>query len=137
MILMSVGFDYTFKNSLFLQAEYLYSSNPLPSAGFIDYYAGPLTVKQLAFTDHTLFASASYPITPLLQATLAGMYFPNLKGAFAGPSLSYNAFENVYLALFLQYFSAEMETPVSGGSSRQNITLGFLRFKWNWENDLK
>ena len=108
MILMSVGFDYTFKNSLFLQAEYLYSSNPLSSAGFIDYYAGPLTVKQLAFTDHTLFASASYPITPLLQATLAGMYFPNLKGTFAGPSLSYNAFENVYLALFLQYFSAEM-----------------------------
>jgi len=51
MFMGSVGLDYTFPNTLMLQGEYLYSSNPyLSTYGFLDYYSGPLTVKQLAFT---------------------------------------------------------------------------------------
>jgi len=128
----SVGLDFTFKNSLFLQAEYLYSSNPSISlSALTGSFTSQLTVKQLAFTDHTLFASVSYPVTPLLQMTLAGMYFPELKGAFAGPSLSFNAFENVDLGFFVQYFNAKLPDD-AGGTSRQDLTLGYLRFKWSF-----
>ena len=133
MYLASVGLDYTFKNAVFLQAEYLYSSKPTISlAALTGSVASQLTVKQLAFTEHTLFASLSYPITPLVQATFAGMYFPELKGAFAGPSLSFNAFENVDLGFFLQYFNAELPDATGGGKSRQQLSLGYLRIKWSF-----
>ncbi len=133
MFMGSVGLDYIFPNTLMLQGEYLYSSNPFTSGyGFIDYYSGPLTVKQLAFTEHTVFASGSYQITPLFYASLAGMYFPKLKGYFIGPNLSYNILSNIDLSFFLQYFDSEVENPINGDKSRQHITLWFLRLKWNF-----
>ena len=133
MFMVSVGLDYIFPNTLMLQGEYLYSSNPFTSGfGFIDYYSGPLTVKQLAFTEHTIFASGSYQITPLFYASLAGMYFPKLKGYFIGPNLSYNILSNIDLSFFLQYFNSEQENPINGNISRQHITLWFLRFKWSF-----
>jgi hypothetical protein len=91
-----------------------------------------LTVKQLAFTEHTLFASGSYQITPLLFASLSGMYFPKMKGYFIGPNLSYNILSNLDLAFFLQYFNVEQESPFTGDKSRQRITLWFLRLKWSF-----
>lgn len=133
MFMSSVGLDYTFPNTLMLQSEYLYSSKPYTSAyGFIDYYGGPLTVKQLAFTEHSLFASGSYQITPLFYASLSGMYFPKLKGYFIGPNLSYNILSNLDLAFFLQYFNVGQYDPISGDKYRQQITLWFLRLKWNF-----
>ena len=133
MFMGSVGLDYTFPNTLMLQGEYLYSSNPYTSSfGFIDYYGGPLTVKQLAFTEHTLFASGSYQITPLFFASLSGMYFPKMKGYFIGPNLSYNILSNLDLAFFLQYFNVAQESIVTGNISRQSITLWFLRLKWSF-----
>jgi hypothetical protein len=133
IFMTSVGIDYTFENSLFLQAEYLYSSNPLFTLeDLTGNFTGQLSVKQLAFTEHTLFASLSYPATPLLQVTMAGMYFPGIKGAFAGPSFSYNAFENVDLGLFIQYFNAELPDHSGGGTNRQDMTLSYLRLKWNF-----
>ena len=133
MFMGSVGLDYTFPNTLMLQGEYLYSSNPYTSSfGFIDYYGGPLTVKQLAFTEHTLFASGSYQITPLFFASLSGMYFPKMKGYFIGSNLSYNILSNLDLAFFLQYFNVAQESIVTGNKSRQSITLWFLRLKWSF-----
>ncbi len=133
MFMFSVGIEYVFSNSLMLQGEYLYSSHPLSSSlGFLDFYTGPLTVKQLAFTDHTIFASGSYPVTPLFTASLAGMYFPEMKGFFAGPSLGYNIMDNLDLGFFLQYFNAETTNPLNGAVSRQKLSLLFLRLKWNF-----
>ena len=133
MFMFSAGLDYTFSNSLMLQAEYLYSSKPFSSEfGFVDFYAGPLTVKQLAFTEHTFFASASYPITPLFTASLSAMYYPGLKGYFTGPNLSYNILNNVDLGFFVQYFNAEAKDPFSGDTFRQQINFLFLRLKWSF-----
>jgi hypothetical protein len=133
MFMFSAGIDYTFPGTLMLQGEYLYSSRPFsPLLGFIGFYTGPLTVKQLAFTDHTIFAAGSYQVTPLFTASLAGMYFPEMKGYFLGPSLSYNVLNNVDLGFFLQYFNAESENPLNGSITRQQISMLFLRLKWNF-----
>ena len=133
MVLASAGLDYSFSNSLMLQFEFLYSSKSyMPSGGFLGYYASPMNVKSLAFTEYSLFASASYPVTPLFQGTLAAMYFPGLKGAFAGPNLTYNMLENLDLSFFIQFFTAELEDPSTHEKQRQNITLTFLRLKWSF-----
>ena len=133
MFMGSLGIDYSFPNTLMLQAEYLYTSNPYtPAYGFIDYYTGPLTVKQLGFTKHSIFASGSYQVTPLFYAALSGMYFPDLNGLFVGPNLSYNILSNLDLSFFLQYFNVEQDQPLTGDKYRQRITLWFLRLKWNF-----
>jgi hypothetical protein len=133
MFMLSAGIDYTFPNTLMLQGEYLYSSRPFESQlGFLDYYSGTLTVKELAFAEHTLFISGSYQITPLFGATLAGMYFPDLKGYFFGPSLSYNVLNNIDLGFFVQYFNSEEEDPRNGNTFRQEVSMLFLRLKWNF-----
>jgi hypothetical protein len=133
VIIFSCGLDYTFTNAFMLQFEFLYSNKSnMPPGGFLGYYDAPMNVKSLAFTEYSLFAAAAYPITPLLQANMAGMYFPDLKGAFVGPSLSYNMLKNLDLSLFIQYFSAELEHPFTLEKQRQNILLTFLRLKWNF-----
>lgn len=133
MIMTSIGLDYTFKNSLLLQLEFLYSNKAsMPMGGFLGYYTSALNVKSLAFTEYSLFASVNYPFTPLLQGTMAGMYFPKLDGFFAGPSMTYNMMENIDLALFLQYFSGELENPLTQVKKREDMTIVFLRIKWNF-----
>lgn len=133
MFMASVSLDYIFPNTLMLQGEYLYSSKPFSSGfGFLDYYSGSLTVKQLAFAEHTFFASGSYQITPIFMASLAGMYYPELKGYFFGPNLSYNVLNNVDLSFFFQYFNSQVRDPLNGSLSRQQINLWFLRLKWSF-----
>jgi len=133
VILASAGTDYTFSNSLMFQVEFLYSNKSfMPPGGFLGYYASPMNVKSLAFTKYSLFTSVSYPITPLFQGSIAGMYFPEMKGAFAGPSFTYNLLDNFDLSFILQYFSAELKDPVTLEKQRQNVTLAFLRLKWNF-----
>jgi len=133
IIIASAGIDYTFSNSLLLQFELLYTNkSKMTSEGFLGYFSSPMNIKSLAFTDYSVFAAVSYPLTPLLQGSIAGMYFPDLKGAFIGPSLSFNMMENLDLSFFLQYFSAEFELPLSPELQRHNITLAYLRLKWNF-----
>jgi len=133
LIMTAVGLDYSFKNSLLLQLEFLYSNKPfMPAGGFLSYYTSSMNVKSLAFTEYSLFASANYPFTPLLQGSIAGIYFPKLDGFFVGPSLTYNMMENTDLALFIQYFSGELENPVTQIKKREDITILFLRLRWNF-----
>lgn len=127
----SLGFDYVFQNSLMIQAEFLFSDLPSSVQGFQEFYAGPLSVKNLAFTKYSLFGAVSYPINPLIQGSLAGMYFPKLEGFFAGPSLSYSLNDNTDISLFFQHFSGKLDQAPSDGE-RQNLSICYLRLKWNF-----
>jgi hypothetical protein len=133
MLMVAAGLDYTFKNSLLLQFEFLFSSEPfMPAGGFLGYYTAHLNIKALAFTKYSFFTAVNYPFTPLLQGSFAAMYFPKLNGFFTGPSLTYNMMENIDLSLFLQFFSGEIENPFSLETNREEITLAFLRLRWNF-----
>jgi len=54
------------------------------------------------------------------------MWFPDLEGYFAGPSMDYSLSENLYFSLIWQHFDALM----NGEQSR--INLGFLRLKYSF-----
>ncbi len=127
-IMFSLGSDYTFRNSLALQFEFLYSSVDYHYLSFAEFYYMPLTVKEITFTDFNLFGQVSYPFTPLFTGTFATIYYPSISGFFLGPSLSYSLQDNLDLSLFLQYFNGEF-SKVPG---RQKLTLGFLRLKWSF-----
>ena len=127
-IMCSVSSDYTFKNSLFIQLEFLYSSINYDYLNFTEFYFMPLTVKEITFTDFNIFGQLSYPFTPLFTGTFSAMYYPSIQGYFLGPSLTYNMQNNLDLSFFLQHFDGEFN-KVTG---RQKLTLAFLRLKWSF-----
>jgi hypothetical protein len=132
-LMASAGFDHTFSNSLMIQLEGLYSAfaKEMDLYNFLQFYSGTLAVKNLGFTDWSFFANISYPITPLFTGSFAAIWYPELKGAYLGPSFDLSLISNLDLSLILQYFTAEFDNP-SGPGIRQNNTFGFLRLKWNF-----
>jgi hypothetical protein len=132
--LITVGADYMFSNSLFAQLEVLYSKLPEGYSifDFASWYQGTLNVKNLSFTDLSFFGSLSYPITPLLNINTAGMYFPDLKGFFAGPSIDYSLTDNMQFSIITQVFSGELPDLLTRQRKRNNLYLGFVRYKINF-----
>ena len=132
-LMASAGLDYTFKNSLWIQMEGLYSgfAREQDIYSLLQVYSGNLDVKSLGFTPWSFFSNLSYPFTPLINGSLAAIYYPKWKGFYLGPSLEVSLFSSFDLSLIVQFFSAEFDNPF-GSSSRENYAFGFLRFKWSF-----
>jgi hypothetical protein len=128
ILVVSLGTDYTFKNSFMLQFEVLYNQNRSSGiSNFVDFYNMSLSAKNLSFTQVTLMLQGSYPITPLFNVSLAGMYFPKLNGIFLGPSFTWSLTKNIDFSLITQSFAGQL---VKGQIEHFNFT--FLRLKWNF-----
>lgn len=132
-LLFSVGADHTFGNSLWLQTEMLYSAfaKDMQIYNFMQLFGTDMNIKRIGFTEWSLFASLSYPINPLLNASLAGMYFPDWKGFFLGPSVDLSLGNNLKTSMIFQGFSAALE-DLQGNTERQNTFIGYLRIKWSF-----
>ncbi len=129
LMLASVSANYMFSNSLFLQFEGYYNGNfkHMDLNSFTSYYYRPLTVKTLSFSEFSWFGQASYPLHPLLDGTLAFMYFPDINGFFVNPSFKYSLTDNVQLSAFAQIFEGKFTQ-----SEKERINFIFFRFKWSF-----
>jgi hypothetical protein len=121
--ILTFGFDKSFTNNSMAQFQVMFCNKPADPADFNNFYYGTLSAKELAFSKFTAFGSFTWPVTPLFNATLSGMWFPDLKGYYAGPSLDFSIAQNVDLSIYWQHFTGNMS------SIRENINLGFLRMK--------
>ena len=127
IIAISVGSNYTFSNSITLQAEVLYNQQRKTISSFADYYKMDLSAKNLSFSKFTAMFQGSYPISPLLNLSLAGMYFPDVEGYFVGPSLTYSLTENLEFSILAQSFTGKF----SAGTA-QTYNFAFLKMKLNF-----
>jgi hypothetical protein len=124
--IFTIGFDKTFKNNSMTQAQIMFCNNPVKMSSFGSLYLGNMSTKDLAFSKFSAFVSFSYPVTPLFNISISAMWFPDLHGYFAGPSLDYSLGENIDLSIFWQHFESET------AGSRNVINLGFLRIKYSF-----
>ena len=126
----SVGLDYTFSNSLFLQAEMLYntnkSNNSLLSSVMMGSSSQPLSPKNLSFAQWNIFSQASYPFTPRLNGAVSAIYYPDKDGFYGGFSLEYSLLQNLDLSVFMQNFY------VSSNPKDVECLLGFVRLKYSF-----
>jgi hypothetical protein len=129
-VALAVGADYVFANSLMLQAEVLYNNvgKSFVGNGLMGLYAAPLSAKYLSVCDWNVFAQASYPITPRLNASLSGMYFVDIQSCYAGLSMDYSVAENLDFSFIAQLFSTAGHSNV--GDLR--FLLGFARLKYSF-----
>jgi len=121
--IFTFGFDKTFKNNSMAQTQLMFCNNPVDPASFSEFYYGTLSAKELAFSKFTAFAQFTWPFTPLFNASISAMWFPDLKGYYAGPSFDYSIAENVDLSLYWQHFDSKTTSEAG------KINIGFLRFK--------
>lgn len=125
-VLVTTGFDRIFKDNSIAQIQVMYCNNPLDLNNFNSFYSGSLSAKNLAFSGFSAFGQFTWAVTPLLNLTLSSMWFPDLKGYFAGPSLDYSLSENLDFSIIWQHFDAIMS------GERTRINLGFLRLKYSF-----
>jgi len=125
-VLLTAGFDKIFKNSSMAQIQFMYCNSPPGLNNFNSFYSGNLSSKDLAFSRFSAFGQFTLAATPLLNMGVSAMWFPDLKGYFAGPSVDYSLAENIDFSLIWQHFNSIM----SGTKTR--INLAFLRFKYSF-----
>jgi hypothetical protein len=124
--LITIGFDKIFKNNSMAQMQLMYCNDPLDLNNFNSFYTGNLSSKDLAFSKLSIFGQFSYSVNPLLNISVSAMWFPDLKGYFAGPSLDYSLAEDMDFSLFWQHFDSMM------AGTRVRINIGFLRLKYSF-----
>lgn len=124
--LFTIGLDRILKNNSMMQVQFMYCNNPLDLTDFNSFYTGNLSSKDLAFSRFSAFGQFTLAATPLLNLGLSAMWFPDLKGYFAGPSVSYSVAENLDFSLIWQHFKSMIV------EERLRINLGFLRLKYNF-----
>jgi len=133
-LLFSSGLDYTTAKGLFLQCELLYSgfARSQSPETLMAYLADNLDVKKIGLAPWSIYAGASYPLSPLINGSLSAIVYPEWKGFYFGPSFEFSLSNNLYLSLIGQIFSLEQENAFSGINERVNFYFAFLRLKWNF-----
>ena len=129
VVILSAGLSYMFNNSLNVSIEGNYNDyfDKLNITSFNDFYFMPLSVKTTSYSKFSWFGQITYPIHPLLNGTIALMYFPSLgNGYFLMPSLSYSVSNNFECALYGQIFEGKF------GGQYDKMTMLFLRFRYSF-----
>jgi hypothetical protein len=126
IFLASVSYDYTFKNSLFLQLEALYNGNnqSINILSLDQLNSSNINTKNLFLSGYSMFASLTYPITPLVSGSLAGITNFRNKLFFINPTINISLKENLelsFIAQLVRYY--EHQTVI------QDVNFIFARLK--------
>jgi hypothetical protein len=126
VFLASAGYNYTFRNSLFLQAEALYNGNKNSTDIFSinQLTSSNLSAKNLFLPDFSLFCSVSYPVTPLINCSLTVIGSPKNKLYFIIPTLKFSLSNNLELS-----FIGQILRYTEKDIFRQNLNFVYIRLK--------
>jgi len=126
-LVASLGYDFTFSNSLMIQLEGLYNGYGKKSGDFnlSQFYFMQISPQNLSLTKFSYMANISYPLTPLLNLRVSAMYNPNDNSIYFGPSADYSLKDNLELSVYTQYFTSETSIEKGGQG-------GFLYWRLKW-----
>ncbi|RZS97258.1 hypothetical protein BC751_2861 [Cecembia calidifontis] len=126
-VVVATSVDHMFSNSIFLVVEYLYNQPREGREQNILLLNRPLKADNLSFTDHSIFAQARYPLSPILDIGLAGFYYPSEKSVFFSPSITGNLVENLDLLVIGQFFAGGKDSIFAEAGS-----LVAMALKWSF-----
>ncbi|HOS71536.1 MAG TPA: hypothetical protein PLZ75_03700 [Bacteroidales bacterium] len=125
-ILVTAGVDRIFSDNSVVQLQMMYCNDPQGPGTLTKLLASGLSARNLAFSKFTLFGQCVLAATPLLNTGLSSMWFPDLKGFFAGPSLEWSMAQNVDFSFIWQHFNGKTD------ELRSRINLMFLKFRYSF-----
>jgi len=116
---VSTSLDYMFKKNVYASIGYLFNSGgSIENLSLTNLSAlnVPVSAKNLMPAQHSALTSVSFPINPLLNASVVGVYSPGLNFLLAMPSLGYSIANDWEAALFAQsYFVGSDFTNLGNG----------------------
>lgn len=122
----SLSGDYTLKNSLYLHGGFLFNSNGTTGkAGGRSFFEQDLSAKLLSLGRYNLFGQISYPLTPLINAGMSVILNPSDRSAYTGPTITWNAADNLELMFTAQWFTGKPGTEYGDYGK-----AGYVRIKW-------
>lgn len=125
---LTLGTDYVFENSLYLNGGYLYNSNGSTRQDISQLFSFELAADNLYPYRHALFGQVSYPISPLVNTGLAIIYSPvEVHPLFINPTASVSIANNWDLD-----FIGQIILNSQDGSYTSPIQAVFLRIKWSY-----
>jgi hypothetical protein len=135
LAMIDLGCSTTLRNQLGLQFEGLWVSKEMNINSLYSFFEATMDVKKIAFSRINLFGNITYPITPLINGSLALMWFPDtggISGFYTGPTVDLSLGNNMALTFIAQYFKGTF--PDSGNLllQKQTLLLSFVRMKWNF-----
>jgi hypothetical protein len=125
-LILTAGLDKSYKNNSMAQLQLMVCNNPFDLNDFTSLYYNRLSSRDLAYSRFSAFGQYVWSVTPLLNLSLSGMWFPDLNGWFAGPSLDYSLAENLDFSLIGQHFEIGMN------GIKTILNLVFLRAKYSF-----
>lgn len=135
MAMIDLGCSKIFSNNISLQLEGLFVSKKVNINSLFNLLQSTMDVRKIAFAQINLFGSISYPITPLINGSIAVMWFPGkegISGIYSGPSLDFSLGNNLALSVIAQYFKGKYPESVQQKVQDQTLLLSFVRLKWNF-----
>jgi hypothetical protein len=121
--IFTIGLDKVLKDNSSAQVQLLYCNDPNELTDFNNLYSGSLSTRDMAFSKFSALGQFTYAVTPLLNVSASGIWFPSLNGYFAGPSIDYSIAENFDFSLFWQHFGSSMS------DTKMKVNLVFLKTK--------
>lgn len=122
----TLSLDYSFSKGTYVMLSGLYNSTGTtnPQASFLNFAP---SAKALSPFKYNVFAMASHPISPILNASLAMIYAPGNHTTFINPGVTLSVATNWDLDVLGQFLLDE-----SGGTFGSSIYLVFTRLKWSF-----
>ena len=111
----AISADHMFDNSLFLITEILY--NQQGGLDTFDIFGASLSVDNPSISGYQLTTQLAYPVNPLLDVSLAGIWYPDEQAIFLSPSFTYSVLPDLdFRALTQQFFGADDSIFANAGS---------------------
>lgn len=124
----TIGLDYSLKNSLYLNAGFLYNSNGSDPALSGEIFTFDVSAKNLYPYKYSIFGQATYPINPLIFGGVAIIYSPSETHAlFINPTLTYSIARNWDLDLIGQISFSKLQEKY-----QSPVKAFFIRFKFSY-----
>ncbi len=119
----ALSIDYMFENGLFAVAEVLYNR-----AGGLDEFT--LLEEQLApdnpsFSTYQATTQLTYPIHPLLDGSLAAIWYPDESALFLSPSLTWSVTQDVDFRVLGQFFTGGSDSVFSDAGTLVTASLTY------------
>ncbi|MEX0680973.1 MAG: hypothetical protein WD097_06285 [Balneolales bacterium] len=124
-VIISVSSDYIFGNGLFLLGELLY--NKAGGRDDIILFAETRAPDNPSFSRFQCTTQGSIAFTPILDGSLAAVWYPDESAVFISPSLSWSVMTDLDFRILGQFFAGRDDSVFSNAG---NVAAASLR--WNF-----
>jgi len=128
--LVTLSWDHAYESSLYLHGSVLYNlqgEKEPTGLAFFD-LRGELTAKDLSPYKYNLFLQSSYQFHPLVQGSIATIFYPGDNALFINPSFTVSVLQDLDIDVLAQIFY----NNGPGESFRAISRLLFFRVKWSF-----